>query len=516
MTMSRIQRLLAALCCPVLLLGAALAQADQFDSARVRIRNVMTAHNIPSVTVAVAYQGKIVWEEGFGWADVGKRIPATPHTQYALASISKPITATALMMLVERGAIDLDRPIDDYLGPQKITARIGQASAATVRRVASHTSGLPLHARFFYEDETGNAPPLDETIRRYAVLVTPPGEAFVYSNLGYGLLERAIEHASGKTYAEFVRNELFVPLGLNEAAANLAPDEGKRMATPYWGDHVVPWNDSDHQGSGAAFMSAHDLVRFGMFHLHGKLDGQQRSVVQHSTLISMRDAALLNDGSSAGYGIGWFVGEQHGLRYFGHNGGRAGAATVLAIYPDQQAVIVVLGNGISRIGAVHFLEGDIMHALLPETIRQDHGFKPQPEWVGRWQGRVRTYSGDIPVELEFKQNGSVFARIGSNPVQEAIKAKFEAKTSVLELNEIVLLPKEAEALSARPEKGVAFSGLIGDLGTPDAARHPGPLQLSLKLRGANTLNGSISSNSLETLSDRMGSAVSYWVELNKK
>lgn len=493
MTTSRIQLHLAALFGLALLLGAALAQADQFDSARVRIRNVMTAHHIPSVTVAVAYQGKIVWEEGFGWADIGKRIPATPHMQYALASISKPITATALMVLVERGAIDLDRPIDDYLGPHKITARIGQASDATVRRVASHTSGLPLHARFFYEDEAGKAPPMDETIRRYAVLVTPPGEAFVYSNLGYGLLERAIEHASGKAYADFVRDELFVPLGLNEAAANLAPDVGKRMATPYWGDHVVPWNDSDHQGSGAAFMSAHDLVRFGMFHLHGRIEGQKRSVVQQSTLTSMHDVTMLNDGSSAGYGIGWFVGEQHGLRYFGHNGGRAGVATVLAIYPDEQAIIVVLGNGISRTGAVHFLEGDIMHALLPETIRKDHGFKPQPELVGRWQGSARTYSGDIPVELDFKENGSVFARIGSNPLQEVIKVKLEAKTSMLELND-----------------------LIGEFGTPDAARHPGPLQLSLKLRGAKTLNGAISSNSLETLSDRMGSAVSYWVELSKK
>jgi hypothetical protein len=207
----------------------------------------------------------------------------------------------------------------------------------------------------------------------------------------------------------------------------------------------------------------------------------------------MRDVAMLNDGSSAGYGLGWFVGEQHGLRYFGHNGGRAGVATVLAIYPDEQAVIVVLGNGVSRTGMVHFLEGDIVHALLPETIRKDHGFKPPPEWVGHWQGRASTYIGDIPVELDVKDNGSVFARIGSNPAQEVIKVKLGAKTSVLTL-----------------------SDLIAQLGTPDAARHPGPLQLSLKLRGANTLNGTISSNSLETMSDRMGSAVSYWVELNKK
>lgn len=475
------------------LLAATLARADEFDSSRVRIRNVMSAHHIPSVTVAVAHKGKIVWEEGFGWADVEKRIPATPHTSYSLASISKPVTATALMILVERGAIGLDKPMDDYLGQQKLTARVGSASDATVRRVASHTSGLPLHGRFFYEDESGSPPPMDESIRRYGVLVSPPGESFVYSNLGYGLLEYAIERASGKSYAEFLRDELFVPLGLSRGAVNPKSDLGNHVASRYWFNNiVVPFYDFDQRGGGAVFMSAHDLVRFGMFHLHGRLDGQQKPVLQRSTLASMRDAPTLKDGSPVGYGIGWFIGEQHRLRRFGHNGGMAGVATVLSIYPEAEAVIVVLGNGVSRTGAVHFLESDIVHALLPETIRNDHGFKPQPELVGRWEGQGQTYNGQIPVALDFKENGSVFARVGAGPLQEVIKVKLEPKTSLLSLDD-----------------------LIGDIGTPDAARHPGPLQLSLKLRAPNILNGAISSNSLETLSDRMGSAVSYWVELRR-
>jgi len=96
------------------------------------------------------------------------------------------------------------------------------------------------------------------------------------------------------------------------------------------------------------------------------------------------------------------------------------------------------------------------------------------------------------VELDFKESGSVFARVGTSPLQEVIKVKIEPKTSWLSLDD-----------------------LIGDIGTPDAARHPGPLQLSLKLRAPNTLNGAISSNSLETLSDRLGNAVSYWVELHR-
>src|SRR5947199_6153899 len=166
--------------------------SSQASSTFGAIRDLICARLVeqvlPSLAVAVARDGEILWEEGFGWADRENRIPATEHTLYSLASISKPITATGLMVLKERGKLDLDRPIDDYLGDARLNARVGNAKKATVRRIANHTSGLPLHYHFFYEDEPYRRPPMDETIRRYANLVTAPGERYYYSNLGYGLL----------------------------------------------------------------------------------------------------------------------------------------------------------------------------------------------------------------------------------------------------------------------------------------------------------------------------------------
>lgn len=476
-----------------LLMTSSLATADSFDSARARIQNVMAAHDIPSVTVAVAHKERIVWEQGFGWADVERRIPATPRTLYALASITKPMTATAIMLLAERGAIDLDQPIERYIGGHRLVARIGNAADATARRVASHTAGLPLHGLFVYADEPGSPPELEETFRRYGVIVQPPGEAFVYSNLGYGLLESAIEHVSGKSYSEFLTAELFTALGLNDSAVGETFAPGSIVATRYWGHRAVPQQASDIKGAGAVYMSAHDLVRFGMFHLHGRLEGQRKNILSPRALAAMRAATPLNDGSSSGYGVGWFVGEQHGLRYFGHNGGNAGTATVLAIYPDQEVVIVVLGNGVSRIGAVHFLEKDIIHALLPETIRHDHGFKPAPELVGRWHGQIQTYRGPIPAHLDIRDNGSVFARVGEAAWQEVIKVKLDSKTAFLKLDDV-----------------------LSRIDTPDASRHAGSLQLTLKLRGPDTLNGVVSSNALETMRDRMGTAVSYWIEVRRE
>ncbi|MDQ2732876.1 MAG: beta-lactamase family protein, partial [Armatimonadota bacterium] len=117
------------------------------------IRKELRRRVAPGLAVAVAQEGKILWEDGFGWADWERGIPASPHTLWSLASITKPVTTTALMRLVQAGKIDLDKPIDDYLPGVKLTAWVGSSREATVRRVASHTAGLPLHFQFFYADE---------------------------------------------------------------------------------------------------------------------------------------------------------------------------------------------------------------------------------------------------------------------------------------------------------------------------------------------------------------------------
>src|ERR1044071_4990964 len=127
-----------------------LLEADQFDQLRHSIRKQLVDTQAPSIAVAVAKDGRILWEQGFGWADRERRIAADEHTLYSMASISKPITATGLMTLVESGKIDLDRAVNDYLGAAKLHGRAGDAAQATIRRVANHSAGLPVHYQFFY------------------------------------------------------------------------------------------------------------------------------------------------------------------------------------------------------------------------------------------------------------------------------------------------------------------------------------------------------------------------------
>ena len=205
--------------------GVAFAadDTDSFDPVRERIAKGLVDTNLPSIAVAVARDGQIIWEQGFGWADRENRVPASEHTLYSIASVSKPITATGLMVFKERKKIDLDKPINDYLGDAKLQARVGDAAAATVRRVANHTSGLPLHYQFFYADEAYKPPTREETIHRYGNLVTAPGERFQYSNLGYGVLDYVVERSAGKKFADAMREEVFLPLGMTHTSIDVAP-----------------------------------------------------------------------------------------------------------------------------------------------------------------------------------------------------------------------------------------------------------------------------------------------------
>ncbi|HJU43051.1 MAG TPA: serine hydrolase domain-containing protein [Vicinamibacterales bacterium] len=478
---------------PVITGQRASSAADAFDSVRRVIQREMSERQVPSVAVAVARDGRIVWEEAFGWADRENRIAATPHTLYSLASISKPITATALMILKERGLIDLDRPINDYLGEAKINVRVGDAAAATVRRVANHTAGLPLHYQFFYEDEPYRAPSRDETILRYGNTVTPPGERYHYSNLGYGILDHVISRVSGKTYRDFMRTEVFVPLGLTHMSVDVEPAMQKQQAVRYGTDGLpIPFYAFDHPGGSAVYASAHDLVRFAMFHLKADLP-DQKPILSDSAIDDMQRPTA-DAGNGQGYGIGWMSTEyQGGRRSISHTGGMGGVSTSLRLFPAEKIAIVVLTNAGS-----HPVAGTVMNeiekTLLPDLARRPPvpaapaaTFDPPNELVGTWTGEVHTHRAAVPLTIEIKKDGDIHARLG-----------IQLQTL---LNRVVW------------RDGYLTGQMMGDIGTDDASRTPHTLSVTLRLRGS-LLVGGMTAMSLPAR--RVGNALTHWVQLKKE
>lgn len=471
---------------------AAAPEARRFEGVRELIRSALVERSVPSVAVAVAKDGRILWEEGFGWADRERRVPATAHTMYSVASISKPITATGLMTLVQAGRIDLDRPANDYLGAVKLRARVGDASQATVRRVANHTSGLPVHYQFYYADEPFHRPSMDETLLRYGNLVIPPGERFVYSNLGYGVLDSIIARVSGASYAEFMRREVFIPLGLTRTSVDIGPGLEAYAATRYGEDGLpIPFYDFDHPGASAVFSSAHDLARFGLFHLKAHLRDQQAILSDEAIDEMHRSTSGGDPNRDASYGFGFFVGDDSGYRTVAHGGGMGGVSTNLTLFPDERLAVVVLSNANSSLTREVYER--IVAAMLPRWRRweptapaQASSAQVQTQVPGEWRGMLSTPEKDVPLRLQFLPGGEVHAQ----------------------------LAEQLPALVADPHwDGGVFTGeLFSRIGTPDTERYDYSIHLDLTLRG-DVLNGAASATGVA--GPRVRNSLAHWVELRK-
>lgn len=469
-------------------------KSDQFDTIRALIRTELDHRKVVSMAVAVAKDGKILWEEGFGWADKERQVPATEHTMYSLASISKPITATGIMVLKERGKIDIDKPINDYLGEAKLLARIGNANDATVRRVANHTSGLQLHYQFFYADEPFKPPTMDETIRRYGVIMTPPGERYQYANQGYGFLGYVIERVSGKSYADFLREEVFLPLGMTHTSVNVAPGLERHQAIRYAADGTpLPFYDFDHPGASAVYSSAHDLIRFGMFHLKTRLPDQKAILKDETTDEMQRPTSVM--GPETGYGFGWVVRDHpDGYRLVSHSGGMPGVRTLLTIIPAEKIAIAVLTN--STHGNPEMIVNEIIPIVRGKKRQQPRDPQPAPaetmkqtpaQFLGTWSGILKTYKEEIALTLQFKEAGEVHIHLAQQPTTVLNNVRFSDST--------------------------VTGRTTGEIGTEESKRGSYTIEFWLRLRG-DVLNGVASAISVP--GNRIAGATSHWVEVRRQ
>lgn len=417
----------------------AAGPSDELRDASDFIEKTRREDRIPSVAVAVARGGSVVWEQGFGEADRERHLPATPHTLYGLASVTKTITASALGTLRDRGALDLDRPVNDYLGGAKLWSPRWDA-AATVRRVANHTAGLASYDSACYADEPDCDRSRDEMIRRYGAVFWRPGDHFDYSNLGYGILGEIVAHLSGRTYFEAVKDAVFDPLGMAECA----PDLSAGVAPHYEQDGPrAAAQEELAQGASSLACSADALIRFGMFHLEDD---------------AMTAGSVEADGGLR-YALGWWIDEHaHRVRLVFASGGTTHSGALLYLVPSQPIAIAVLVNGgTPRLGDI---ADHILAALLPGAPSQQLAGEPPPqtdrlaELAGTWTGAIHTYAGDQPVTLLVSAAGSARVSIGQGPLAPAERARWTGRPVLFRAH--------------------------GDVGTPDANRRR-PYRLGFEL-----------------------------------
>jgi len=396
----------------------------EYAKAREFAQKAVADGLVPSVAVGVIKDGALVWAEAFGLADREKDIAATPDTIYWLASVSKPLSATGLMQLVERGLIDLDQPANKYLGDAKLKAYRGSADAMTVRRLANHTAGLPGHYNFFYGIPP---PPMDETIRRYAFASLEPGKQVQYSNLAFGILGHIVERATKRSWQQYQEKNLYDPLKMTRTSDRIRPGFARDEAIPYVADVAgrfvqSPRYDFDHRPASAIFSTVHDLARFVRMYLNGgELDGIR--VLQAASVKEM----LRLTGESrpgAGYGVAWQTIDFEGRRGVAHGGNMPGVATHVNMFPQDRAATIVLTNGDNRQFVQELTRklGQLLYPDVPDLPATSSAAaqraQPPPAavkdaLVGAWKGRLVHYDGDIPLQLTIKGDGAIDIAFGN-------------------------------------------------------------------------------------------------------
>lgn len=320
---------------------------------------------IPGIAVTVAEHGRIVWSGADGLADLEQQVPATPQTVWRIASVSKPVAATATMQLVEAGKVKLDEPIWTYLPwyPHKGDAVI------TVRNILTHTSGIRHYDYEAGEKESAEYFPTVEAgshvngVDKEALQFTP-GTRYLYSTYAYLLLAGIVESASGLSYDAWLREKIFAPAGMTSSSLDRNREIVAHRARFYRktdsGTAVVnaPYVDNSYKwAAGGVLATADDLARFAIAIDAGK-------ILKADTLRLVYTENKLTDGKPTGYGLGWHVStDKDGRLWAEHSGGATGGAAYLLRCPGEGLAISILCN-LERPGDLKKLAMEMARAVM--------------------------------------------------------------------------------------------------------------------------------------------------------
>ena len=326
--------------------------ADKLDKIEKAISSEMSRQSIPGLSVAVVINQKLVWSNGYGLADLENNIPAKATTAYRLGSISKPITAAAVMQLVERGKIDLDAPIQKYCPafPEK-------QWPVTTRLLLGHLAGVR-HYKGNEFDSTRHFASIVEGLEMFKSdpLLHEPGAKFTYTTHGYSVLGCAVEGASGMKFDEYVRENVSKPAALYRLQVDdvytIIPNRAQGYQKTQSGQlRNSGLADTSYKIPGGGFISTvEDLAKFA-------IAMQAGVIVKKETLDKMWAKQTLKDGKFSPYGLGWGIGEHGGMKEVSHGGAQQRVSTYLYMLPEKGLAVAVMsnlegaGNGLGKLSA---------------------------------------------------------------------------------------------------------------------------------------------------------------------
>jgi len=378
--------LTAVLAWALLLPGAAEVSLEEGANAHL---GKLTRDIDPGLAVLIARDGKIVYQGGFGFADIEKKIPVTVETKFRIGSVTKQFTAAAMLRLADAGKLSLDDSLEKYF------PGFPRAGDITLFSLLTHTSGIHSYTskpEFLARVATPVAPADLIAFFRDDPPDFAPGAGFLYNNSGYFLAGEIIAKVSGQSLEAFLHEAFFEPLGMKDTGVHVNATPPPGMARGYSvGDGkataALDWDMSWAGGAGALYSTVGDLFRWNEALYGGK-------VLKPESFAKMTAPAPLPPGAEMNYGYGVVIATVGGLPSVGHGGGLNGWSSDLLRLPEQRCTVVALANAlppvegyepgsVTRRLAEKFLEAEIK--ALPPPQEDPHVDKKSfPDFAGRY------------------------------------------------------------------------------------------------------------------------------------
>ena len=429
----------------IVLLSSVVVQAQTLSESRLSERvDVLAkqalARPVAGISIAVARNGRIVFARGYGLANIEHSVGVTPETVFHIASISKNILAGVILRLAEENKLRLDDDVRQYV-PEAPT----HGRHISVRQLLNQTSGI---YSFTSLPDAENNERLELTHEQVLKLFNDkpldfePGSSWRYDNSAFYLAGMVVERVTKQEYSQYVREQVFAPLGMTSASLCDARMVVPHLASGYEVDHGTFVNGSFLSWSlpfaaGAVCATATDLLKW-------QIAVEAGSVVKASSLEMMRAPTKLRDGTFIDYGLGTRIGKLDGHHVFGHTGGGGGFNGVLASFPDDHLSIVVLMN--SRSGATPSLalSAAIARAFLglPEKKTLLDQTVPKEELTGLL-GTFESEEGAVEV-FAVPKDGKVHYRVPGAPIEGVLlrQAPYVYATGEIEVH---FLPQNGHA-----------------------------------------------------------------------
>jgi CubicO group peptidase (beta-lactamase class C family) len=378
-----------------------------FDHLTSLIPPAMQHLHVPGVAIGILISDQ-QFNAGFGVTNLENPLPVTAETLFQIGSITKTVTATAMMRLVEQGLVDLDVPVRSYL-PNLRLAESSVAERVTLRHVFTHTAGW---MGDYFDDAGLGDDALDIVVKRMDRLpqITPLGEIWSYNNAGYYLAGRVIEVVTGKTYEDAARELVLEPLGMSTSFFFAQDAITYRVAAGhgavYPGDEREPlvlrpwWLARVANPLGGLAAPVSDMLRYARFHLGGgRAEGQSGvQLLKPESLLAMQTPTV-PAANGEFMGISWFLRDVDDLRIVRHGGGTNGQTSTFQMIPARRFAIVILTNSDRGSELIRPLVNKAFESFLGVVEQEPEPIPAGAAQLSQYAGRYEGAAEDLQLEL---------------------------------------------------------------------------------------------------------------------